>query len=129
MWGLSQFWGALEGLGIKLDDAEDAVLGGPDTETISMRTAKAAAAGNIWACRLCHILSILVQHHHCTKQLHGIAMNKYDYARAIIWLTVWIWFPILLLTMGLFLSLYVLFVVLVASTIISVIETGTDDVG
>lgn len=48
--------------------------GGPEDESVSLRTAKAAQAARHWwapSCILCAWLSLTVEHDHCARQIAG----------------------------------------------------------
>ena len=72
--------------GIALDVAESEATGGPEGLTISMRCARAQAAGKRWGCIACRALDVLVARGHCTATLAGQPVSALAMARALIWL-------------------------------------------
>lgn len=81
-------WDVLVADGIDLDKTEEAILGGPEGDTISLWSAMEARHGVILACIACFVFSILIQFHHCQKQLVGTPMLPMNYIRATICLIV-----------------------------------------
>lgn len=53
----------------EIDVLLNVLTGGNRNETVSIRIAKAAAAGGFKARLLCWLLSVLVERNHCTKAL------------------------------------------------------------
>lgn len=58
--------------------------GGPEDETVSLRTARAAANGGRLACLFCRWLSLTVERDHCTKQLRGTVTKPAGAVRAAV---------------------------------------------
>ena len=79
--------------GVDLDRAENAALGGAAGQTISMREALARKAGHFSGVLACAFLSVAVQWRHCAKQLAQQPMGAGNYARAVWWLLLPVWFP------------------------------------
>ncbi|WP_298283137.1 hypothetical protein [Acidocella sp.] len=82
------FWRDLDAVlkadGIRLDEAEAALLGAPRGETISLWAAMAQRHGVVLAAVACVIFSVLIQWDHCHKQLVGAPMTGLDYFRALL---------------------------------------------
>lgn len=74
--------------GLVADEALNVELGGMADETLSHRAAVACAEGSRRACLFCHVLDVLVQPHHCAKQLSGEPMHPLNYLRAAVCLAV-----------------------------------------
>ena len=81
-------WSVLRADGIDLDKTEEAILGGPEGDTISLWSAMEARHGVVLACIACFVFSILIQFHHCQKQLLDQPMLPANYIRATICLIV-----------------------------------------
>jgi hypothetical protein len=121
---LANLWNALHGLGDSFDEAENAALGGPANETISIRVAKAEADGKRWGCWACAALSWLVQYRHCQRQLQALPMGVQDYIRAFVWLSIWIWLPVSWHFLGLFWSIWIVFMAFMTSIFVTFLEVG-----
>lgn len=80
----ADIWYVLKRDGIGLDCTEEAILGGPKGETISIWSAMEDKHGYILAHIACVFFSIAIQWHHCKKQLAGVPMQAQNYIRAII---------------------------------------------
>lgn len=73
----------LKGDGIALDETEAALIGAPNGETISLYAAMEKRHG-VWLAKLaCAAFSLLIQRHHCSKQLLGQPMKPLNYVRAL----------------------------------------------
>ena len=83
----SDLWLALKEDFIALDETEAALIGAPPGETVSLYAAFEAKHGVFLAHITCLVLW-LVQAHHCKKQLLGIPMKTWNYARAAVLLLI-----------------------------------------
>ena len=68
--------------GFMLDQFLCALFGGPENTSISLQAARARLRGERWGCVMCRFLSWTVERHHCRKQLHGIAVQRWAALRA-----------------------------------------------
>lgn len=78
----TDLWRVLRGDGIALDKTEAALIGVPNGDTISLYTAMKARHGVFLARVGCAVFSVLIQRHHCAKQLDGTPMKPMNYVRA-----------------------------------------------
>lgn len=119
---LANLLNALLGLGDSLDRAEDAALGGPAGESISIRCSKAMLAGKHWGVFACFLLTWLVQNNHCYRVYNNLPMKSWDVVRAAVWLTIWIWFPLAWLFNGFVCAISILVLALVLSITATALE-------
>lgn len=81
---LANLWYVLKRDGLALDDTEEAFLGGPHGESISLWSAFEDEHGVILAHIACAFFSIAIQFQHCKKQLAHEPMYAQNYIRAVI---------------------------------------------
>ena len=87
-------------VGYQADCLLNAIAGGLEDQSISLRAALARKAGRRWGCVMCRWLAWTVERHHCTKQLEGRATCRWGALLAgaqigtafVIGLYGWIWF-------------------------------------
>ena len=70
-------FGYADRVGYQADCLLNAVIGGPEDQSVSLRAALARKRGARWGCVLCQWLSWTVERHHCTKQLEGRATCRW----------------------------------------------------
>ena len=75
-------WACGDRAGYMLDCFLCALFGGPENTPISLEAARAKDRGARWGCIMCRFLSWTVERHHCAKQLHGIAVQRWAALRA-----------------------------------------------